>query len=419
VIIPYFNFIHILGLAGVVVDYFVHAYSKEIVYNHYFSPCHQPAEQIENILAETVSLANTHYGGRYLFGGTQSTTAPYAYNGTSRVTFSGDNGVTQSWISPGTKIAVNIPGPEIFQKSNRGSTLFQGNTGAVSGTGSDSGTANAVLNVIHGTTTFSEAAPPVGSGVAAGTGSATGDTIIGPTGAHTLTLNINPGGATGTVALDGGTPLSFDTATAPDPANFVVTNADGDMIHLDLTAMNAAGYSGTVDITSTGSLSMDGGATTIPIDFSANQVVKNSLDSTVTNIDSTAITRTGDEYLTYLGTFDIFETLVAIRDDLKNTRELGHEDQIASISSRLDQLEDSHSNMLSSMSELGGRSLRLNMTKTRLEEFDVNLISLVANIEEADITESIMNLEMANQSLQLAQSVTSQILQSIMIQRYG
>jgi flagellar hook-associated protein 3 len=371
------------------------------------------ASQIEHSLVELVSLANTHFGGRFLFGGTETTVTPYTYDGQNTVRYDGNDEVSYTWISPGTRIAMNIPGTEIFQKREREPTQFQGDTGAAPGSGSDSGIGNDTLTVTHDTTTYAGA-----SGVAAGTGSAAGDTILGTSGTHTLTLNVGTPATTGTVVLDGGQVYAFDTATDPAPDNFMVTNEYGDRVYLDLTGL-AAGFSGTVDITSTGRLSTDGGVTTLDIDFSANQVVHDSATGTVTNVDSSAITRTGEEYITYTGTFDIFETLMALRDDLKNTRGLSTDEQQASIMSRILLIDDTHNDVLASLAEFGGRSLRLDMTKNRLEDFRVTLLGLVADIEEIDITEGIMHLEQASYGLELAQMVTNQILKSSLTGQLG
>jgi flagellar hook-associated protein 3 len=366
------------------------------------------ASQIEGILGESISLANTRFGNRYLFGGTLTDSPPFLYNGSDEVEYVGNSDVNSVWISSSTKTPINIPGDQIFQKMGRGTTLYEGDTGAAPGTGTDSGRNNATLQVIHGVTTYA-----AGTGVAAGASSATGDTIIGAAGTHTLTLTVTSP-TTGTLSLDGGPDVSYDT-TAPGANDFMVTNADGDRVYLDLTG---ALSSGTVDITSTGFLSLDGGATQTAIDFSTNQVISNTVDGTTTNVNSSGITRTGGEYLTYSGTFDLFEVLIAIRDDLRNTRGLSGEDQLHSIASRMYELDDVHEDVLASLAEFGGRTKRLDLTSNRLKEFEINLLSITANIEEADLTEAIMELELANQAMEVAQSVTTQILGATILNRY-
>lgn len=366
------------------------------------------ADQIDEILNEAIGMANTKFGGRYLFGGSDTSTLPFSQSNSGMVSYNGNSDVSYAWVSSSSKIAMNIPGDEIFQKVTRGATVYNGNTGAAAGTGTDSGTGNATLSIIHGTTSYA-----AGTGVAVGASSATGDTIIGAAGTHTLTVTVTSP-TTGTVALNGGTPVAYDT-TAPGANDFAVTDANGDRVYLDLTG---ALSSGTVNITSTGFLSFDGGSTTTAIDFSSNQTIANPADGTVTNIDSSGIVRAGSEYLTYSGTFDLFEALGSIRDDLRNTRSLTEPDQLEAISSRISELTDVHEDVLSALSDFGGRTARLDMMKTRMQEYDLKIMELTVDLEEIDMTESIMELEMANQGMQLAQAVISAIMQSSILGKF-
>ncbi|MBU0753876.1 MAG: flagellar hook-associated protein FlgL, partial [Planctomycetes bacterium] len=88
------------------------------------------ASQIDKILGEAVGLANTHFGGRYLFGGSHTSSPPYTMDSSGNVVYGGDSKVLYSWISPGSKAALNIPGPDIFQKRDRSETVYTGTTGA-------------------------------------------------------------------------------------------------------------------------------------------------------------------------------------------------------------------------------------------------------------------------------------------------
>jgi len=367
------------------------------------------ASQIDQQLTEAISLANSHFGGRYLFGGTNISSIPYTYDGSSNVTYSGNNKINSAWISEGTKIASNIPGSNIFNKMKRDATTYTGNTGAAAGSGTDSGVGNDTLLVTHGITSYAGI-----TGVAAGASSAAQDSVIGAAGTHSLTITTATA-TTGTVSLNGGPPIAYDT-TAPGAADFQVTDSNGENVFVDLTA--APLVTGVDSITSTGFLSLDGGASTSAIDFSSSQLIEDTATGKFTHINSSGITSAGSEYLSYSGTFSLFDVLIGIRDDLKNTRGLSENDQLKSISSRIAELDNVHENALSALTEFGGRSLRLEMTQTRLDDFDIKLQGIVAETEETDMTEAIMYLEMANQSLQLAQAVTGQILNSTLLNKY-
>ena len=73
--------------------------------------------QISGILNEVQSLANTSYGGQYIFSGGQTSAAPFS---TSTATspavtnYSGDANVNYLELPNGQKIQLNVPGNQIF-----------------------------------------------------------------------------------------------------------------------------------------------------------------------------------------------------------------------------------------------------------------------------------------------------------------
>ena len=74
------------------------------------------AEELQGIQTQLVSLANTSYQGRYVFAGTNTSTAPYVVDNTvpSGVRYVGNSGVNQVPIGNGYKLTVNQPGSQLF-----------------------------------------------------------------------------------------------------------------------------------------------------------------------------------------------------------------------------------------------------------------------------------------------------------------
>ncbi|HVU47615.1 MAG TPA: hypothetical protein VHD85_15900 [Terracidiphilus sp.] len=75
------------------------------------------SNQIAGILAEVQSLANTSYQGQYIFGGGETSAAPFSTsNATSPAvtTYSGDSDVNYLQMPNGQKIQLNVPGDQIF-----------------------------------------------------------------------------------------------------------------------------------------------------------------------------------------------------------------------------------------------------------------------------------------------------------------
>lgn len=70
------------------------------------------AEEIRNLKVQLRNLANTAYGGRYLFSGTKTSTQPFDENGT----YQGDQGEIEFQIGEKRTITINSSGDKVFQK---------------------------------------------------------------------------------------------------------------------------------------------------------------------------------------------------------------------------------------------------------------------------------------------------------------
>jgi flagellar hook-associated protein 3 FlgL len=82
-------------------------------------------KEVDQILADMVSLGNAQYDGRYIFAGTQTTTKPFTYVPEvagppivpASVTYNGNSGTMSYEIEKGVTIPVNIPGNIAFKGS--------------------------------------------------------------------------------------------------------------------------------------------------------------------------------------------------------------------------------------------------------------------------------------------------------------
>jgi flagellar hook-associated protein 3 FlgL len=102
------------------------------------------AEEVQGLLSQTVSLANSTYQGAYLFGGTQVNTQPFTLDATTNtVTYNGNAASTSVELSDGNSITANLPGSQIFQAAG----------GSVMGALQDLYTALQTGNNIPGTVT--------------------------------------------------------------------------------------------------------------------------------------------------------------------------------------------------------------------------------------------------------------------------
>lgn len=75
------------------------------------------AQQLTSIRDEVLGLANTSYGGQYLFSGSQNGATPFQLNQTTSpatVTYLGDSRVNYITTPGGQSIATNVAGAQIF-----------------------------------------------------------------------------------------------------------------------------------------------------------------------------------------------------------------------------------------------------------------------------------------------------------------
>lgn len=364
------------------------------------------AQQVDSMLDRLLDLSNTQNAGRYVFGGTATGTAPFRVASTTAsgqpqtVVYQGGADAVQEVVGTTRPLATLAPGDEIFQSRQRGETVFSGATGAAAGTGTDNATGQAKLTVSHAATSYA-----AGAGVAVGTSSAGSDTIIGPAGAHKLTVIDTSGtGASGTVSLDGGPPIAFTSSDT----NLKVNGPAGDVVYVNTTAITA-GFSGQVDITATGTLSMDGGATQVAIDFTSNQVVTDSVSGTVTNVNSSAIRRTGTGQVDYNGTYDAFQVLIALRDDLRNTRGMTSTEQMQSISRRVAELERVHTGILDAVGEQSVSLQNLDSLEQRIKDVQLEVQKQNADIESVDISAAVLELQNQQNFLKLTYAAAASV----------
>ena len=294
------------------------------------------------------------------------------------------------------------PGSLVFQSTQRAATVFQGNTGAKPGTGTDSATGQGALIVSHTATTYAS-----GSGVTAGINSPSGDTILGATGANTVSVDDTSGtGSSGTISLNGGPAVAWTNTDN----NLQVVGPNGEVAFVNTTAITA-GFNGTVNITSSGSLSTDGGKTTVPINYSANQVVTNGTTGAVTNVNSTAIHSTGTDQVQFTGTFDAFQSLIALRDDLNNTAGLSSHDQTAAISSSIGELQRVSNSILTSVGSQSATLQFLQGQQTSLQQVQLAAQELTTNLQSADVPTVVVQLQSEQNQLQLTLEATASVLQ--------
>jgi flagellar hook-associated protein 3 FlgL len=97
------------------------------------------AEGINDLLEQVVSLANTKHMEQHLFGGNNTSSAPYLVERTNGeitgVTYQGSLENREVEVAPGVKSSAFYVGQDIFHSNDRSDPVFLGDTGVKAGTG--------------------------------------------------------------------------------------------------------------------------------------------------------------------------------------------------------------------------------------------------------------------------------------------
>lgn len=366
------------------------------------------AQEIDALLDQLVGLANADFQGQFLFAGTANDSAPFrvASNG---VSYFGNAESIHAAIAPGLEVVMNVTGSEVFGERTPLTPKFLGRNGIEKPVALGTSRLDAEILLEHVATTLGDGALPGGgdtaSGIVPGASSAGGDSLLG---SHELDVTIAADGSSGTVRLNGGPTVDFTTADT----DLRLEGPDGEFLFLDFSSVTA-GYSGSVDIGASGTYSLDGGTTTEVIDFaSGEQSLTDPANGKTIIVDSRNVDRVGTTEVVFQGGLDLFETLAAIRDDLRNGDGLDPTALAARIGAHVEELDRHLDNVLSKISELGSRSASLDNVRSFLDQQDLTLRDSLSSVKDTDISETIIELVRAQTLLDAATSVSNQVLQN-------
>ena len=272
------------------------------------------AEGINDILEQIVSLANTKHMNQYLFGGTNTGSAPYTVERTdgkiTRVTYQGSFENRDIEVAPGMESSAFYIGDNIFRSNDRSAPVFIGDTGAKAGLGTSS---------VHGA--------------------------------------------------------------------------------VWLTVRDNSGYE----------LSIDDGATWIPAG-GANTLVTNSLTGEVLYVDTTGITSTGVDLVSIPGTYDIFNTLIIIRDVLENEKGLSDAQVREQLKNLPSSFEETNNLLVKAEVSIGSKIGFLDDLKYSLKGIKYNTEDEATRLQEADIAQIAIDLSRREVLYQMSLAVAAKLM---------
>jgi flagellar hook-associated protein 3 len=275
------------------------------------------AEGINDILEQVVSLANTKHIGQYLFGGNNTTSAPYLVERTNGkitgVTYQGSLENREIEVAPGIKSSTFYVGYDIFHSDDRSDPIFLGDTGAKTGTG---------------------------------TSNLKGDTWLTVTGsAGNYNLSIDDG-------------LSTFNTNGTDTNLAVTDSTTGKILYVDTTEINGTG----VDLVS------------VP------------------------------------GTHDIFNTLMSVRDMLKNEQGLSGAQLRELQDNSLIALEETSKLLVQAEVSVGSKIGFLDNLKDSLKKLKYDAEDEATLLQEADIAQIVIDLSRREVLYQMSLSIAGRLM---------
>ena len=361
------------------------------------------AREVNGILELLIRIGNSTDGGNPVYAGTSNDLDPFVvsdYNENGQpdgITYRGTRERSRILVGVLTTTDALYTGEEIFMGHERSETIYLGATGVRAGIGTDTDTGFGEIVVRHTGTTIQGA-----SGLQLGD-SSSDDTLIGD---HVLTID----SVENTLRLDGGNPHGF----VPGDTDVVVVASDGARISVDTSAL-APGFSGDITVHGDGTVSLDGGTTEVVIDFTENQSLVHPASGEVTNIDSRSISQAGTDQIEYSGTSGIFQALMDLRDELLNSRRLPPGEWTDAMDRRLGDIQRVHDHLLDIVAEQSVDLENLDGLQRRAEDFQLETQIVVASVESADITDAIVKMQTEQNALQYTYAVTSQILDTSLL----
>ncbi len=275
------------------------------------------AKGINDILEQTVSLANTQHMDQYLFGGANTGSAPYTVERTdgkiTRVTYQGSFENRDIEVAPGIESSTFYIGDNLFRSNDRSAPVFIGDTGSKAGTGTSS---------VHGGVWL---------------------TVTGSAGNYNLSID------------------------------------DG------LSTFNTDGTD-------------------------TNLAVTDSRTGEVLYVDTTEIASTGVDLVSTPGTFDIFNTLIIIRDVLENEKGLS-EAQVREQLNHLPSLfEETDKLLVQSQVSIGSKIGFLDDLKNSLKDIKYYTEDEATRLQEADIAQIAIELSRREVLYQMSLSVAAKLM---------
>lgn len=159
-------------------------------------------------------------------------------------------------------------------------------------------------------------------------------------------------------------------------------------------------------------VSIDDGASwvTVPAGGSANQAVTDSETGRVLYVDTTGINSTGVELVRVPGTYDIFGTLISLRDILLNERGISTQQLLSYLDECSSAVEEVRSMLMQADVSTGSKVGFLSTLGHNLENMQFDTQDETTRLQEADIAQIAIDLSRREVLYQMSLSVAGALM---------
>lgn len=165
-------------------------------------------------------------------------------------------------------------------------------------------------------------------------------------------------------------------------------------------------------------ISIDDGATwtTVPAGGETNQVLTDSRTGKVMYVDTTAIAGTGTELVRVPGTYDLFSSLISIRDMLKNDRGFTQQEVLSHVDTSLASLREVEESLVRTDVSVGLKIGFLNTLDGTLKGMEFNTHDERVGLQEADIAQISIDLARREILYEMSLSVAGTLLTTSLLE---
>ncbi len=159
-------------------------------------------------------------------------------------------------------------------------------------------------------------------------------------------------------------------------------------------------------------ISIDEGATyvTVPVGGDTNQAVTDSRTGRVLYVDTTQIAGTGVELVRVPGTYDVFNTLISLRDTLINDRNLPLQELLNYVDECVAAVEEVRSMLIQADVSTGSKIGFLTTLNETLENMQFDTEDETTRLQEADVAQISIDLTRREILYQMSLSVAGKLM---------